>query len=60
MINKSFEFFAYYDSWDTLEMADFTDDISSLEYQKGYLLTTKCMPYSDMLIVSIKNPHVSC
>lgn len=48
MINKSFEFFSYHDTWDSLEKADFTDDISSLAYQKGYLLTTKCMPYSDM------------
>lgn len=48
MINTSLEFFAYHDDWDTLKESDFTNDVSSLTYQKGYLLTTKCTPYSDM------------
>lgn len=48
MINTSFEFFAYHDTWDELEKDDFTGEISSLTYQKGYLFTTNCTPYSDM------------
>ena len=48
MINTSFEFFAYHDKWDTRKEEDFTDDVSSLNYQKGYLLSTNCVPYSDM------------
>ena len=48
VLNTSLEFFAYHDAWDTLKKADFTDDVSSLSYQKGYLLTTTCTPYSEM------------
>ena len=48
MINTSFEFFAYHDKWDTRKEEDFTDDVSSLNYQKGYSLLTNCVPYSDM------------
>ena len=48
MINTSFEFFAYHDKWDSLTQRDFTNDVSSLVYQKGYLLSTRCTPYSSM------------
>ncbi len=48
MINTSFEFFAYHDKWDSLTKRDFTNDVSTFAYQKGYLLTTSCVPYSSM------------
>lgn len=48
IINTSFEFFAYHDSWDSLTKEDFTDDVSSMTYQKGYWMTTDCTPYSKM------------
>lgn len=57
-INTSFEFFAYHDTWDTLTEADFTDDVSSLAYQKGYLLTTTCTPYSQMAHRANQTPTV--
>lgn len=48
IINTSFEFFAYHDKWDSLTREDFTDDVSSMVYQKGYWMTTDCTPYSEM------------
>lgn len=48
MINTAFQFFAYHDKWNQLGEKDFTGDSSSLAYQKGYLLTTDCTPYSEM------------
>lgn len=48
MLNTAVEFFAYHDKWDQLKKEDFADDRSSLSYQKGYLLTTQCVSYSDM------------
>ena len=48
MINTSFEFFAYHDSWDSLTKLDFTNQELTHTYQKGYLLTTFCTPYSSM------------
>ncbi len=48
MLNISFEFFAYHDRWDSLTKFDFTNTELSHKYQKGYLLTTFCSPYSGM------------
>lgn len=48
IINTAFQFFAYHDKWNQLGEKDFTGDSSSLAYQKGYLLTTDCTPYSEM------------
>ncbi len=47
-INRTFEFFAYHDKWDSLTKEDFTDDVSSMTYQKGYWMTTDCTSYSGM------------